>query len=284
MRNHLTGYILYCLLILTSALPAQQYKLFSYNELDGIQNTLIKATAVDSFGLIWLATDGGLIRYNGNQFISFKESIPTPFVKDILNVGDRLLASTDEGLFWVEPLLQSAVITKAFPGQDLRLTKKLFRDGKGRIWGSNNSLVFCVDGDQLKVYPFDPEHHSEDFTLSFSFAEDGYGHIFTVTKNGALFRFEESADFFSPPLHQFETGANAAINMDDGEIWIATYGGIFQLSVTNQGGIADIQQVSSLGPSAMYRHPNGKAIVSIRNVGLTQIDKSGKETALGNDL
>ncbi len=118
MRSPLTTILSFLLAsCLGVPLSAQQYKLFSYNELDGMQNTLVKATAIDSFGLIWLATDGGLIRYDGNQFNAYPDQIPTPFIKDIIPLEGRLLASTDEGLYWVEPSLQSAVIKKAFPNQ-----------------------------------------------------------------------------------------------------------------------------------------------------------------------
>ncbi len=283
MRSPLTILLFFFLSLSGSSLLAQQYKVFSYNELDGMQNTLIKATAVDPFGLIWLATDGGLIRYDGNQFNSFRDKIPTPFIKDIQPVGERLLVSTDEGLYWVEPSLQSAVIRKAFPDQRIRLTKKLFKDEQGRIWGSNNNNVFCIEGKAIKIHPFSAEHHSEDFTLSFSFAEDGRGHLFTVSKNGALFRYDKENDAFSGPLHQLPVGANAALQVGRGKIWVATYGGVYQVLLSETGTLERVEQLNGIGPIAMRRLRDGHVVVAVRNDGIFRLDENGQAYALKQD-
>ena len=267
----------------SDSIRAQEYKVFSYNELDGMQNTLLKATAVDTYGLTWLATDGGLIRYDGRSFKSYKNEIPTPFIKDIIAVGDRLLASTDEGLYWVEPSLQSAIIRSAFPQQPLRLTKQLYQDRQGRIWGSNNNNVFCAEGKTLTVYPFRPEYHSEDFTLSFSFAEDGQGHLFTVSKNGVVFRYNEASNEFSDPLHQLPAGANAALQVDGGEIWVGTYSGIYQLCFNEQGGVDDVQQISSLSPIALLSLKDETIAAAVRNQGVFRVDRQGRTTSLQSE-
>lgn len=283
MRSPLIILLFFLLSLSGSSLLAQQYKVFSYNELDGMQNTLIKATAVDPFGLIWLATDGGLIRYDGHQFNTFLDKIPTPFIKDVQLVGERLLASTDEGLYWVEPSLQSAVVRKAFPDQPIRLTKKLFKDEQGRIWGSNNNKVFCVEGKAMKIHPFSAEYHSDDFTLSFGFAEDGWGHLFTVSKNGALFRYEEDSDTFSGSLHRFPVGANAALQVGRGKIWVATYDGIYQVLLSETGKLEGVERLNSLGPIAMQRLGSGHVVAAVRNDGIFRLDKSGQAKALEQD-
>lgn len=259
---------------------AQQYKLFGYSELDGLHNTLIKATAIDNYGLIWLATDGGLIRYDGNDFTSFQEEVPTPFIKDVISVGQRLLASTDEGLYWIEPSIRAAVIRKAFPNQPVRLTKKLFLDKKGRIWTSNNNNVFCAEGKVLKIYPFSPKYHSQDFTTAFSFVEDGNGQVFTLSKNGALFRYEEGKDSFSAPLHHFPAGVNAALQMGEGRVWVGTYGGVFQTIFDEKGNLKDVQHLNKLEVKDML-HLNDRGVaVAVRNSGLFLVDLNGQTAPL----
>jgi PAS domain S-box-containing protein len=284
MRSPLTTILSFLLAsCLGVPLSAQQYKLFSYNELDGMQNTLVKATAIDSFGLIWLATDGGLIRYDGNQFNAYPDQIPTPFIKDIIPLEGRLLASTDEGLYWVEPSLQSAVIKKAFPNQHIRLTKKLYRDEQGRVWGSNNDNVFCAEGKTLKVFSFSPAYHSDDFTLSFSFAEDGWGHLYALSKNGSLFRYDPEAGDFSGPLYKFPVGVNAALQVSRGFIWVATYAGVYQMALDENGGLSAVEQLNNLGPIAMKQLRNGRVAVAVRNNGIFQLDRKGQARGLGQD-
>lgn len=240
-----------------------------------MQNTLVKATAVDSYGLIWLATDGGLLRYDGSSFKSYKDKIPTPFIKDIIQVDQRLLASTDKGLYWVEPSLQSAIIRRAFPRQSIHLTKKLYQDSQGRIWGSNNTSVFYTEGKLMKTYPFSPEYHSEDFTRSFSFAEDGFGHLFAISKNGVLFRYNEAKDKFSDPLYRFPTGANAALQIDKGKIWVGTYGGIFEVILKEDGALESARQLNELSPVAMFPLKHNSVAVAVRNRGIFSVNKSG---------
>ncbi len=256
-------------------LGAQQYKLFVYNELDGMQNTLIKAVAEDQFGLIWLATDGGLIRYDGNAFQSYRSEIPTPYIKDILRLKDRLLVSTDEGLYWLIPALQTARIQPVAPDSGLRLTKKLFRDKSGWVWGSDNHQVFRLKGEALSLYPFSEAYRSEDFTRSFSFFEDGWGHLYTVSKNGVLFAYQEGEDAFSKPLYRFAAGVNDVVRLEPGLVWVATYGGIYALHLSQAGEVEQVVQASSLSPIALSMTAGGQAVAAVRNQGVFRVGADG---------
>lgn len=258
-----------------SPVEAQHYKLFVYNELDGMQNTLVKAVEEDQFGLMWLATDGGLIRYDGNTFQSYQDQIPTPYIKDLLQLEGRILVSTDEGLYWLKPALQSAEIQPVAPDSGLRLTKKLFQDQAGQVWGSDNHRVFRLRGDDLTLYPFNEAYRSEDFTRSFSFFEDGWGQLYTVSKNGVLFAYREAEDGFSEPLYRFSTGVNDVARLRPGLVWVATYGGIYALHLSREGKVEKVEPASALSPIALRMTKRGQVIAAVRNQGLFRVAPDG---------
>ncbi|NOT52815.1 MAG: hypothetical protein HOP10_16280 [Chitinophagaceae bacterium] len=61
-------------LFLTLSLPAQQlnFKTYSFNE--GLNTYNISGTVQDNYGFIWIATQDGLYRFNGNTFQVFKNN------------------------------------------------------------------------------------------------------------------------------------------------------------------------------------------------------------------
>lgn len=65
---------------------------------EGLPNAYINAIAEDAFGYIWLGTNGGLFRYDGHSFISFRDqgsiSLEVPsssYISRIVSGGDGLL-------------------------------------------------------------------------------------------------------------------------------------------------------------------------------------------------
>lgn len=65
-------------LLLLSVLPANaQPNLFNitrYNTENGLQSNAIKNLVQDSLGLVWIATEAGIVRFDGQQFVHFDES------------------------------------------------------------------------------------------------------------------------------------------------------------------------------------------------------------------
>ena len=72
-----------------------QFRIIKFDNSNGLITNLIKNITQDTTGYIWLATDGGLLKYDGNKFQTFNEQLPTIFLKDItrLNDGTLLIAS-----------------------------------------------------------------------------------------------------------------------------------------------------------------------------------------------
>lgn len=73
---------LYCLLIFLSvglwgyAILPTHFQFRHYNIENGVSSNSISAILQDSHGYIWLGTDNGLSRFDGNQFAFYQKSNP----------------------------------------------------------------------------------------------------------------------------------------------------------------------------------------------------------------
>src|SRR5215471_2600014 len=83
---------------------SQQLNFRSFSFQDGLNTYNIQKTLQDKYGFIWIATQNGLYRYDGNDFESLRKgdrqetSLQENFVFDIFyNGGDTLYAATFNG-------------------------------------------------------------------------------------------------------------------------------------------------------------------------------------------
>lgn len=243
----------------------QGYSVFNFDELSGLSNSLVKAVAEDEQGFVWLGTDGGLIRYDGQAFRTYEDLLPAQYVKDLLRTEDGLIVSTDEGLFLLHPHPSKPSVERLFGNAGIRLTKKLFTDSQGRLWFSNNGNIFRSAAGGLKVYTFDEPYHSTDFLRSFTIIEDHQGQLYAFSKTGALFAYDEDNDRFMPPLHQLAHGISHALFVAPGKIWAATYGGIFEIEVSPEQTLAAVHQRYSFNAISLALLPEGGVAAAVRN-------------------
>ena len=70
--------LLWAFLVCAPALPGQRYNFKFYGEEEGLQNLAVQVVAQDRAGFLWVATQNGLFRYDGNRFVGFgkNEGIP----------------------------------------------------------------------------------------------------------------------------------------------------------------------------------------------------------------
>lgn len=59
-------------LLFISIAFGQQYSSFWYNSESGLPQNSVKDIVKDKYGFIWLATEGGIVRYDGYSFLSYK--------------------------------------------------------------------------------------------------------------------------------------------------------------------------------------------------------------------
>ena len=80
---------------LTTVLAAQQYTFRQYGPSDGLTNLGVNCLLQDHTGYLWVGTDNGLFRYDGNTFQPFGHA------EGLEDTEIRSMAESPEGVLWV---------------------------------------------------------------------------------------------------------------------------------------------------------------------------------------
>ena len=101
LKKGATAFIL--LLCMAFAVRGQSRQFIRYAEEEGLTNTLVKSVTTDKNGFVWIATDDGIFRFDGHNFIHIHDELPSQYVKSVIciSTGD-IIASTDLGVVRVE--------------------------------------------------------------------------------------------------------------------------------------------------------------------------------------
>ena len=108
---HMRIFLFFFIFLITHNLKGQYYQteLLPYSIKNGLVNNEVNHIIKDNEGYIWIATDGGISRFDGNNFINFNSSTnPSIFkknkIKNILKNGDLLYLITEsDGLIELQP-------------------------------------------------------------------------------------------------------------------------------------------------------------------------------------
>ncbi|MEM6722497.1 MAG: ATP-binding protein [Bacteroidota bacterium] len=216
-----------------------QYRI--YNEDDGLPSELVKFVVQDASGLVWIASDHGLSKYDGKEFTTIQEQQLASRGKFLhLSQQDILYITTDDGIFQIDQKTGEQVATvlagDVNPSDSLAwYPKQIYEDRKGKVWISDNLRVYQLS-DQFRSYTFDQSNVPKSYNRSFSFAEDEYGHLFTVSNPGQIFIFKEGADRFQKVENLPSLGRiSHMINGTPNGVLIASDVGIHHVRFNAQG-------------------------------------------------
>jgi signal transduction histidine kinase/streptogramin lyase len=195
---------LVCVAAVAAPAGAVTWSALHYGTRDGLPSPYIKAVVEDDSGFLWLATDGGLVRFDGSTFTPFLDAPSGRFLKALARLPDgRLLVAGDSGVGVVEATSHSARIRRLVSSGDsptattVHYPKALFVDSRGRAWVSEpEAVVLLLDGGGIRRYAFPASARSTSFVRSFSLAEDGLGRIWAASRPGALFVLDAASDRF----------------------------------------------------------------------------------------
>mgnify|MGYP002783567332 CR=1 FL=1 len=211
----------------------------SYSVDDGLPTNLVKDVQHDTQGFIWLATDAGLVRFDGNRFQLFTHNIPSNYVKSLVLCRDgRLLATTDLGVVEIRSTpdsiyIQSLIVgeTEEHPGK-LHYPKESFEDHNGNLWFAEQQAVVRYAKGKLQRFSFPEKCHSRNSVVSFYFADDNAGNLIVTANPGYMYRFNAASERFDEILLPQNYGAFAhALVLQNGEFLIAAEKGLVRVSL-----------------------------------------------------
>jgi len=258
-QRYLLLFIFY--LFTSNFISAQQIQVDKYNFYSDFSKGLIKAVITDSIGFVWLATDEGLIRFDGRNRHFYKDALPGGFAKAFLKRKNKpLLVVHDYGVTEIISRPDTTYFRKLIPGatvdseDKLFFPKVLYEDKKGQLWiGENQSVVRVADG-KVKKYRFSTDLNvGSIYTLyrSFSFVEDEAGHLWVCAFSGELFYFDPIKDAFIECKLEFPiNNVSSFVKINKNTFWIGADQGIFEVElaypdVTSMRQISDIKHNSS---------------------------------------
>lgn len=212
---------------------------------EGLPTNMIKDVAHDPDGFLWIATDQGLVHYDGSRFETYTlaEGLPSNFVKTVFvcRLGN-IFAATDLGIVAVVPSKSGyefevlAVASEAETDSTLFYPKTLFEDRLDRIWGADTRSVFRLTAEGPIRYPMPADTWPDSFTRTYRFAELA-GRLFVTSETGALFEYDHDGDVFERiAIRQTWTRINDVEPEGDASLLIATEAGLFKISLDVPGG------------------------------------------------
>lgn len=200
-----SGLLLLLICIFAINLNGQVYNSVGYSIEKGLPSQFIKGVTQDGLGNIWMATDNGVVFFNGSSIFVTRESLPSRFAKDITLLNDgRVLAVTDLGLTTFNfdgQTIQSNNHQRGASSLQLNLLhfpKLIFQSSSDEIWIAEPSSVVRMSDDlnSFERYNFPYSHHSSLYNTSFHFFEYDTT-LFVTSRSGGLFKFSEDQNTFT---------------------------------------------------------------------------------------
>jgi ligand-binding sensor domain-containing protein/serine phosphatase RsbU (regulator of sigma subunit) len=255
---------------------SQNLYLTTYHVDNGLSTDVIKSTHQDRFGFVWLATDEGLVRFDGRSSLVFNQELQSSFIKSFLTLRNgelwvledmgisRIVSSPDSSRF--ELILRGGTRPT---DSTVHYPKGFYQDQKGRIWISENTRILCWENQKLSIYQFDPKDHSGDFLRSFSFCEDSYGRLWVMSFPGRLHYFDPEANRFElVNLTKALGNTTTIIEASKGKLWAGSLDGVFQIEVSQAAKILDFKQVFSVNGVSCMQKIGQKVYIGTWSLGL----------------
>lgn len=236
--------ILRCILIgmscvLVGELKAQEYQIRQYRVEHGLPSDVIKAVAQDSLGFIWIASDDGLVKYDGIQFTTYKSAQHSQYTKGLVRTKTgRFFAIGDLDLIEiinkVDTVIFRSVLQGARTPSDTTIwyPKAVYEDNQGSLWMAEPQSVVRFNGKEMKRFDFGSSNRSIVFIRSFSFIEDNE-HLYAFSYGGNVFRINKSTDTIDQLPITFPDRVSHTLLVGN-KVLVCTGGGIYE-SVLKDG-------------------------------------------------
>ncbi len=245
-------------IVLLFAMPTYslEYGVQVFTVKSGLPSNLIKATIQDENGFIWVATDNGLVRFDGVEFCRMPLEPSQNYIKHFtLGPSGKMYVITDGGIFvkrghglhphfeWLLPGgLEPTDSTIFYP-------KYLYEDARGNLWISEPTAIVRYTNGRLKRYAFEPTYWAHSYIRSFFIFSGPDQQIYATSRQGYLFRFQEETDRFerlpfSRRPQRFTI--NAFLQVNDSVIWVGGDTGIYRFSLHDSVQKVVLQRVAAI--------------------------------------
>ena len=199
-----------------------------YDDHDGLPDIYVRAVLADRDGNIWVGTNGGLARFDGNR------AVPVPGDENLDREQVRCLFEDREGNLWVGAnsglsRLRDDIFTVYGKSEGLPSDEPntVFQDHLGRIWvGFHDAgLTLLSKSGNRKFTTLDGLPNNEIFSIH----EMRDGDLLIGTRGGMVRMHGGKFTRFVPPDPLARLLVFDALEDSAGRIWLATPGGVSEL-------------------------------------------------------
>ncbi|MFT3701989.1 MAG: two-component regulator propeller domain-containing protein [Agriterribacter sp.] len=218
--------------VMLCAQPASPFLFRNITITDGLSQNSVISSATDATGFMWFATQDGLNRFDGKEFVVFKKSFDdvttathSRLGKIISYSNDELWMITTNGQLESLNLLDYSIKrVEKIPGTDFTIPglKSILVDKKGNIWlGTEQEGVVFFERSSKRIMHFN--HSSASINNMY---EDAHGNIWAATQDDILFF---NTNTFSQKDY-YAVGKQAKISFSTivedryGNMWAGSYG------------------------------------------------------------
>ncbi|HEX4039686.1 MAG TPA: two-component regulator propeller domain-containing protein [Acidobacteriaceae bacterium] len=161
-----------------------QYGYQSWQTDTGLPQNTVHAMVQGPDGFLWIATEGGLVRFDGVGFRVMTHAntpeLPSDLIDDLMLGRDGTLwVSTSGGLAW----LRGGRLEAFGPDRGIPATQvwRTFEDGSGRVWALTAAGLFRIEGERAAAVPLD-----QDLTENSTMVAGRDGTLWLGTAEGLL--------------------------------------------------------------------------------------------------
>ncbi len=278
MRSLLFSLLLFVCII---GAKGQHFHVTTYTTSNGLLSNEVRHVVQDTFGFLWIASDNGLLRFDGVHFRHFNEQLPSHYGRYFFQTESSMYYSHDAGVSKIQTGLDSIHIelhaeASIDPEVDaLYYPNRVIQQQNGDLWiGQADGSVRRIGGTSKieSEYILVPNPIDNQVYQAF-FAELEEGILLIGSNEGMVYRYEPTKD----TLVQI---ANLGKINDwrlskEGELWVA--GEHIRRVVLNKEATEIVRRVvyrSTLGEiTALALDSQGNIYTGIRGKGLYYLDK-----------
>lgn len=270
--------------VFTTKAWSQELGVKSFTQENGLLSELVKSITFDSIGFMWIATDGGLERYNGERFIDYSHLLSSKYVKALhCNKNGELFVNSDLGFDEIKYDLNTATTDRILFGSEsggdslVSFPKGFYEDANGNIWFSDRNSVYRYSTGEVKKYFLGDENNPASYVRSFSFFSFQGNHLIAISQTGNFYHFNPVNDAFQKIDHNFNIyNASAVLPIGNHTVLIGANDQLGAFEIFDDASIGNFQIIDpSIDASCFLLNPDSSFFIGCWSKGLWLGKKQG---------